>query len=175
MQKVTTKIVTKRNWNDHARTNPGPPTTEKQRPKQQPRKQRKRQPKQQLKKKTKRPRKNPTLVQTQNCNQDSGQTKDQGNKKYSNQSCKKKQESQWPRQPVLAATPFSWIKTIVLEPPNEVRKSVPKISFFFGCQLPGYVFRAVHPSVSCNNTTSTILRTLANKNVPISGQNNKTA
>ena len=53
MQKITTKIVTKRNWNDHARTNPGarPPTTQKQRPKQQPREQRKRQPKQQQKRK----------------------------------------------------------------------------------------------------------------------------
>ena len=50
---ITTKIVTKRNRNDRARTNPGarPPTTQKQKPKQQPREQRKRQPKQQQKRK----------------------------------------------------------------------------------------------------------------------------
>ena len=49
------------------------------------------------------------------------------------------------------------------------------IQSFFGCQLPGYVSRAVRASVSYNNTKRTIPRSWkATKTFTIIGQNNET-
>ena len=91
MQKKTTKIVTKRNLKRPCKNQSWcqVPNCTKAKTKTATKKATKATTKTATKKETKRPRKNPTLVQAQNCNQDSAQKKDQDNKKYSNQSCKK--------------------------------------------------------------------------------------
>ena len=129
MQKITTKVVTKRNWNEHARTNPGarPPTT-KAKTKTATKRATKAPTKTATKKKTKRPRKNPTLVQAQNCNQDSTRKKDQDNKKYSNQSCKKNRNHNDHANPGPGNNPSLLDKTIILGPQNEIRKAYQKLA-----------------------------------------------
>ena len=72
-------------------------------------------------KKNKRPRKNPTLLQAQNCNQDSARKKSQDHKKYSNQSHNDHANPGAGNTPLLD-------KTIVLGPQNEVKKAYQKLA-----------------------------------------------
>ena len=71
---------------------------------------------------------NPTLVQAQNCNQDSTRKKDQDNKKYSNQSCKKNRNHNDHANPRPGNNPSLLDRTIILGPQNEVRKAHQKLA-----------------------------------------------
>ena len=115
---ITTKIVTKRNRNDRARTNPGarPPTTQKQKPKQQPREQRKRQLKQQQKRKPNDHARIQLLSKHRTATKIASEKKDQDNKKYSNQSCKKTGITMTTPTLAPATTPLSWIKALSWSP-----------------------------------------------------------
>ena len=127
---ITTKIVTKRNRNDRARTNPGarPPTTQKQKPKQQPREQRKRQPKQQQKRKPNDHARIQPLSKHRTATKIAPEKKDQDDKKYSNQSCKKNRNHNDHAHPGPGNNPSLLDKTIVLGPQNEVRKAYQKLA-----------------------------------------------